>query len=324
MMNARGGSTLDHRFSNLDSSHGPHGAAAIIRWGITDRLLGRRKVHPPGPPAPSTKPDLDLIHSTSPGSWLTWLGHASFLGSIAGRRFLIDPVFSNHAGWLYRRHVPPPLAVNELPEIDAIVVTHNHYDHLDALAMRALPLDIPTIVPKGLGAWCRKRGRHNVQELTWWNTADLDGLRVTLVPSCHWSRRGIFDTNRALWGGFVIEGSGSAIYHSGDTAWFDGFSEIGKRFPHLDAALLPIGGYDPGWFMEHYHLNPEQAGRAFTETGARRMIPMHWGTFQLTDEALSAPVERIRRWWRDMAPSSDHKLDLLAIGESVMVGDTDG
>jgi L-ascorbate metabolism protein UlaG (beta-lactamase superfamily) len=297
---------------------------AIVRWAITDRLLGRRRTQPPGPAAPSTVPDLELICSDSFDPWLTWLGHASFLGSMAGCRFLIDPVFSAHAGWLYRRHLPPPLTIDELPEIDVIMVTHNHYDHLDALALRKLPPDVSTIVPKGLGAWCRRVGRHNVQELAWWDTVQLGGLRVTLVPSCHWSRRGIFDTNRALWGGFVIEGRGSSIYHSGDTAWFDGFSEIGARFPDLDAALLPIGGYEPGWFMEHYHLNPEQAGLAFIAAGARRMIPMHWGTFQLTDEALSAPVDRIRRWWRDRAPSSDHQLKLLAVGESVTVGGTDG
>jgi L-ascorbate metabolism protein UlaG (beta-lactamase superfamily) len=319
-----GGITLAHRFSNLNPSHKPHGAAAIARWGIIDRVLGRRRTRPPGPPAPSTAPDLELIHGDSPDSWLTWLGHASFLGSMAGRRFLIDPVFSTHAGWLYRRHLPPPLTTDELPRIDAILVTHNHYDHLDALALRKLPPDVLTIVPKGLGPWCRRRGRRNVHELDWWNTVQLDGLGATLVPSCHWSRRGIFDTNRALWGGFVIEGGGSSIYHSGDTAWFDGFSEIGARFPDLDAALLPIGGYEPGWFMEHYHLNPEQAGLAFRATGARRMIPMHWGTFQLTDESLCAPVERIREWWRSGATSPDHQLKLLAVGESVTVGGTDG
>ena len=121
----------------------------------------------------------------------------------------------------------------------------------------------------------------------------------------------------------MVEGRGLSIYHAGDTAWFDGFTEIGERFPNLDAALLPIGGYDPAWFMEHYHLNPEQAGRAFMEVGARRMVPMHWGTFQLTDEALCAPVERIRCWWQQEGPPDHRRLNLLAVGESLNLGETD-
>jgi L-ascorbate metabolism protein UlaG (beta-lactamase superfamily) len=262
---------------------------------------------------------LDLIHGTSGDSWLTWLGHASFLGSLAGDRFLIDPVFSSRAGWLYRRHLPTPMAIDQLPEIEAVMVTHNHYDHLDEAVFRSLPADVAVVVPEGMGRWMRRLGRSRISELRWWQRTEIGGLRVTLVPARHWSRRGIFDTNRALWGGYVIEGSGRAVYHSGDTAQFDGFAKIGERFPGLAAAMLPIGAYDPAWFMEHYHLNPGQAGEAFRDLGARRLIPMHYGTFQLTDEPLCEPIDLMLSWWQENAHAGPRAMNVLDVGESLIL-----
>ncbi|MCW8985114.1 MAG: MBL fold metallo-hydrolase [Thermoanaerobaculales bacterium] len=314
---------MAHRYSNQDPTHRPHGPGAILRWGITDRLRGRRHKQPPGPPAPIVSPDSDLIHGGTTDPWLTWLGHASFLGSLGGHRFLIDPLFSPHAGWFYRRSLPPPMGIDQLPDLTSVLVTHNHYDHLDAGVFRWLRDQVTVVVPQGMGRWMRQRGCTRVIELEWWNQAEVGGLRITLVPACHWSRRGIFDTNRVLWGGYVIEGNGSTFYHSGDTAWFDGFGEIGGRFPELDAAMLPIGGYEPVWFMEHYHLNPEQAGRAFLDLGARHLIPMHWGTLQLTDEPLCEPIDRMRSWWCENGPNNPRQLEVLDVGASLKFGDSD-
>ena len=308
-----------HRYTNQDLDHRPHGPAAILRWGITDRLLGRRRKRPPGPPASIVPPNIGLIHSPATDPWLTWLGHASFLGSLGGHRFLIDPVFSPHAGWLYRRYLPPPMMIDQLPEVEVVMVTHNHYDHLDANVFRSLPEEVAVVVPGGMGRWMRRRGRKRVIELGWWQQAEIGDLRVTLVPACHWSRRGVFDTNRVLWGGYVVEGGGCSVYHSGDSSWFEGFGEIGRRFPALDAAMLPIGGYQPAWFMEHYHLNPEQAGRAFLDLGARRLLPMHWGTFQLTDEPLCEPIDRIRAWWEENDPGDPYHLEVLDVGASLIL-----
>jgi len=279
------------RYENTDPSHRPHGPAAIFRWGVTDRLLRRRRRCPAGPPAPTVDVDLDAI--SEPGEYprLTWIGHASFLGSMGGRHFLVDPVFSGRAGVFYPRFGAPGLQPSDLPPITAVMVTH--------------------------GRWCRRRNCRRVIELQWWESVEVDGLEITLVPARHWSRRGILDTNRALWGGFVV-GKGSArIYHSGDTAWFEGFREIGQHFPGLLAALLPIGGYDPGWFMEPHHLTPEQAGRAFLELGARHFVPMHWGTFRLTDEPLCEPAERVREWWDRHQPGDGRRMRMMAIGETV-------
>ena len=315
---------MAHRYNNLDPNHRPHGPAAILRWGISDRLLGRRQKRPPGPPAPIVPPNREFIHGGTTEPWLTWLGHASFLGSLGGRRFLIDPVFSAHAGWLYRRYLPPPLTIDQLPDITAVLVTHNHYDHLDAGFYRSLGDEVTVVAPLGMSRWMRQRGCTRVIELQWWQQAEVGGLLITLVPACHWSRRGVFDTNRVLWGGYVVEGGGRSVYHSGDSAWFEGFGEIGRRFPELDAAMLPIGGYQPAWFMEHFHLNPEQAGRAFLELGARRLVPMHWGTFQLTDEPLCEPIDRMRTWWQRNGPHIQRRLDVLDVGASLRLDGSDG
>jgi L-ascorbate metabolism protein UlaG (beta-lactamase superfamily) len=154
-------------------------------------------------------------------------------------------------------------------------------------------------------------------ELGWWD-ADLvgKGVRVTYVPSQHWSRRGLFDTNETLWGGFVIEGTSARIYHAGDTAYFEGFRQIGARFPEIDAALLPIGAYDPPWFMEKQHMNPEQAVQAFVDLGARNLVAMHWGTFKLTDEPLDEPPRRLREEWARRALPAE-ALRIPAIGETI-------
>ena len=156
-----------------------------------------------------------------------------------------------------------------------------------------------------------------VAGLNWWDVERIsDRVRVAFVPAQHWSRRGLFDTNRSLWGGFVIEGSQARIYHAGDTAWFAGFAEIGARAGPIDAALLPIGAYDPAWFMEKQHMNPEQAVRAFTDLGAERFVAMHWGTYQLTDEPLDEPPQRLRAEWarRSLDP---WRLHVPAVGESI-------
>ncbi|MGE5048665.1 MAG: MBL fold metallo-hydrolase, partial [Deltaproteobacteria bacterium] len=156
-----------------------------------------------------------------------------------------------------------------------------------------------------------------VRELRWWDAERInDHVPVSFVPSQHWSRRGLFDTNQTLWGGFVIEGARARVYHAGDTAWFAGFKEIGERFPHPDAALLPIGAYDPGWFMEKQHMNPEQAVQGFLDLGAKRLAAMHWGTFKLTDEPLNEPPQRLRAEWRRRGLPED-RLRILAIGETL-------
>jgi L-ascorbate metabolism protein UlaG (beta-lactamase superfamily) len=279
---------------------------------------------------------------------LTWIGHASFLLQVAGANVLFDPVFSERIGWFYQRHVAPGLSPERLPPIDVLLVSHSHYDHLDASSLRAAPQSATVVTGRGMGPLFCKHQFARIIELDWWDTVDiernsfrsLDGpsapgyernefrstnaadvgdLQVTFVPARHWSRRSLFDADRTLWGGFVVQAGDVSIYFAGDTAWFDGFAEIGRRFPGLDAALLPIGGYEPAWFMSRNHLNPEQAGEAFLQTGARTLVPMHWGTFQMTDEPLREPIERLHHWWQSAAIPEERALAAPAVGETILL-----
>ena len=308
---------MPHRYTNLDPAHRPQSARAVLRWGLWDRLTGKRRIAPPGPPAPRVAPDLAAIHDPHGPPRLTWIGHASFLVSVGDVHVLVDPMFSARAGRIYRRFAPPGLAPGELPPLAALLVTHSHYDHLDAPSVLALGREVPVCAPLGLAAWFRRRGFAQVHELGWWDAAKLGAVSVTLVPARHWSRRGFADTNRTLWGGYVVEMGGVRFYHAGDSAAFGGFAEIGRRFPAMLGAMMPIGAYSPAWFMEHHHLNPEQAGEAFLAVGARALVPMHWGAFQLTDEPLSEPVERLRAWWERHARESGRVLRVPAVGETL-------
>ncbi len=305
------------RYTNLNPEHRRPNGRELLRWAVIDPLLGRRKVAPAGRPADRVEPDLEAVHNSDGNARLTWIGHASFLLNLAGTRVLIDPVFSKRVGLKYRRHVRPGLMPQQLPAIDVLLVSHSHYDHLDAPSVSALDRRMTVVVPEGLGAWFRRRRFERVVELCWWEAVRVERLTITFVPARHWTQRSLWDYNRSHWGGFVIADDQLALYHAGDTAWFDGFSAIGERFPELQLALLPIGGYEPGWFMERNHMTPEQALEAFAQLAARRMIPMHWGTFQLTDEPLREPLDRLLDHWGEQQELAERKLLLPAIGETL-------
>lgn len=316
---------MAHRFANPDPRHLPHGPAAVWRWAVGDRLRGRRRIAPAGPPAPERPIDLAALTAEGARPSLTWLGHASFLGRLGDELFAVDPVLSRRIGVVYKRHGRPPLTPDELPRLDVVLLSHNHYDHLDLPTLRAVEPGTPFVTPRGLGRWLERRGFSPVVELDWWQTTRVGGLEITLVPARHWSRRSILDTNQTLWGGFVIRSQATAVYHAGDSATFDGFAEIGDRFPGLAAAMIPVGGYLPGWFMENNHMTPEQGAQAFLDSGARLMLPMHWGTFQLTDEPVAEPGARLAEWWHKNAPDDGRRLALLAVGETVELdGDAGG
>jgi len=295
------------RFVNQDGSE-PHALSAVLKWAFVDRVLGRRRVASAFSPAPSVVPDAQQL-SQAPAvgqpARLTWLGHASWLIQLDGLSLLIDPIFSESIGPGIKRFVPPAVEVAALPAIDAQLITHNHRDHLDLPSVRAVGR--PVIGGLGLEPFFARQGLA-CTELGWWSETRVGGVTIRFVPSQHWSRRGLNDTNETLWGGFLIEGSTARLYHSGDTAYFDGFSEIGRRFGPIDAAMLPIGAYDPAWFMSKQHMNPEEATRAFGDLGARQFVAMHWGTFKLTDEPLDEPPARLAAEWQRLAldPAACH------------------
>ncbi len=305
------------RFVNLDGSW-PAGLPTVLRWMVWDRLTGRRRRTPARAKVPAVAPDLARLArppAQAEPARLTWLGHASFLVQLDGVSLLVDPALRGAIAGGIPRNVPSGVPIAALPPIDAQLVTHNHYDHLDLPTLQAVKA--PVVAGLGLARWFRARGL-SATELGWWRETAVGAVRVTFVPAHHWSRRGPFDTNLTLWGGFVIEGSTATIYHSGDTAYFEGFREIAERFPTLDAALLPIGAYEPGWFMLRQHMDPEQALQAFEDLGARTFVAMHWGTFKLGDEPLDEPPRRVEAE-RSRRRLARERVRLPAVGETLEV-----
>jgi len=220
---------------------------------------------------------------------ITWIGHASFLIQTCEHSVLIDP---NWAKWLkvIKRIKHPGIELHDLPAIDLVLVTHAHFDHLDRRTLRAIARDQPIAVPHHVGNLVHDLGFKQVHEMQHWETFNHGSLKVTLTPARHWGARVLHDSHRGF-GGFLIEYEGRSIFHCGDTAYFDGFAEIGNR-TDIDIALLPIGAYDAPTKRD-VHMNPEQALQAFVELRAKTMIPMHFGTFRLSYEPLDEPPQRL-------------------------------
>lgn len=249
-------------------------------------------------------------------SSLTWVGHATYLVRTGRLNILADPVWTDKLpGPRSARLTAPGLRFEDLPPIDAVVISHNHYDHQDKPTLLRLPKDTPMLVPGASAPWFKTLGFTDVRELDWWESTQVKGVRFDFVPSHHWSRRGLFDTCRHLWGGWVITSDDHRLYHAGDTGYGPYFGEIGRRYPGIDAAMLPIGAYAPRWFMKPVHTDPDECIQAMADLGARRMATMHWGTFVLTAEPFLEPMERTRAAWSKTGrPQAD--LWDLALGET--------
>lgn len=305
------------RFRNLAGDAHIAGFGDVLRWqlGLHDEKQPRTARR--GVAVPAVDNDGRALRQAGQDS-LTWIGHASFLVRLGGKSALIDPVLSHSLGPGLARNVAPGLRAGALPSIDLVLITHNHRDHMDEPTLRQLGPEPTYVVPRGLARWFTKRGFSKVVEMDWWQTEQVAGVQVTFVPSQHWSRRWLHDTNDSWWGGYVLEHDGLRVYHSGDTAWFHGFRLIGERVGHIQAAMLPIGAYAPRWFMRHQHMNPEDAVAAFQALGAAEFVAMHWGTFKLTDEPLQEPPEFLRRVWEG-AGLPDARRRIPAIGETLVL-----
>jgi L-ascorbate metabolism protein UlaG (beta-lactamase superfamily) len=228
---------------------------------------------------------------------VTFIGHSSFLLQINGKNILIDPVLSKRLIVL-RRLRRPGIAAEQMPPIDVVLVTHAHMDHLDIASLRQVIRTTrrfrgrtpEVVVPKGVEDLVARLGFAQVHEMEWWERLNLQGLEITMTPCRHWGARMFSDTHRG-YGGYVIEGGGHSVYHSGDTAYFDGFVEVGRRLSP-QVALLPIGAYFPDTYRA-VHTNPEEAVQAFLDVRAEWMVPMHYGTFRLGREPMDEPVQRL-------------------------------
>lgn len=263
---------------------------------------------------------------------VTWVGHSSLLIQLDGLNILTDPMWGERASPVRfagpRRWVPPGIAFENLPTLDLILESHNHYDHLDAGTVRRLARTHPQaswIVPLGLASFVQKRGAYPsaVTELDWWGERTLGPLRITATPAQHFSSRGIGDRGDTLWCGYALAGRGAnsrRVYFAGDTGYHPEFAAIGERCGPFDVALMPIGAYEPRWFMRYLHMNPEEAVAAFRGLNARVMVPIHWGTFKLTDEAMDEPPIRARAAW-DAAGLPPSGYRQLAHGETLTLSE---
>ena len=231
------------------------------------------------------------------GIAITFVNHATFLIQAEGRAILTDPVWSHRASpfrWAGPARVHDPgVPFERLPRIDAVLVSHNHYDHMDLDALRRLQRTFgPRVVTtRGNKAYLERRGLRDVVELDWWESYDW----VTATPAQHFAARTPFDRNRTLWAGFALALGGRRVFFGGDSGYHAHFADIGARFGPFDAALIPIGAYEPRWFMSAAHMNPEEAVRAHLDLRSRLSIAMHFGCFQLTDEGIDEPVRDLAR-----------------------------
>lgn len=228
---------------------------------------------------------------------VTWIGHSTMLVRMSGVTFLTDPIFSARASPLSfagpERLVPPGVPLEELPPIDFALLSHDHYDHTDLPSVEALAKrGTRFVVPVGLGELVRSVGGE-AQELDWWETAQVGKVRVHCVPAQHFAGRSLTDGNTRLWVGWVVEGKDRRFYHAGDTGYFPGFKEIGERLGPIDLAAIPIGAYSPASIMRFVHLDPKEAIQAGLDVRAKRILGMHFGTFDLTDE----PPDEPPRWF---------------------------
>ncbi len=300
-----------HRFRNFSGE--PHGFAGVLRWAATRKPSPWRRWTdaPAGPPPPRRVADLRV----------TFVNHATLLVQIAGKNILTDPVWSDRVSpvsWAGPRRVRPPgIRFDDLPQIDAVLISHNHYDHLDLETLTRLDArDRPWIVT-GLGVrqLLVRHGLWNGTDLDWWESTDLgQGLSITSVPVQHFSGRGLSDRDATLWTGYVLSGSAGQVFFAGDTGYGPHFALIRERFPRLRLAILPIGAYRPDWFMGPVHQTPAQAIQALSDLGAGTGVGMHFGTFQLTDEGEEEPPTEITSLLA-AAPEPKPRFWVLGFGE---------
>ena len=298
------------------------GVGAVLRWQL-GRDKARWPAHIANPPFPPPGDAVPPGHAS-----LTFIGHSTFLIRVPGPQgvttILTDPIFSERCSpvqWMGPRRVRAPgLALDALPPIDAVLVSHNHYDHMDLPSLRALhrrlrPQFITTL---GNAAALKDAGVPNAVELDWWDAADVGPVRVTATPARHFAARGVHDRNRTLWAGFMLETDGRTLLFAGDSGAGAHWTAIRDRLGPPGVALLPIGAYLPRSIMQPVHMNPAEAVQARADLGARHAVGMHFGTFQLTDEAVDAPLQALEQARAD-AGLAAQDFDVLGFGETRMV-----
>ncbi len=282
------------RYSNLETGNRVKTLSNFLRWRY-ERMRKRKNNASASPKVPAHK--TDLLQTSFEGLELTWIGHSTFLIRLGSAVIVTDPVWSLFVGF-EKRMSDPGVSLSALPKIDYVLISHNHYDHLSFPSIKRLKGDPACFIPKGLSPLFGRKGITRHREFAWWDQIETDEFHFVFVPAQHWSRRTLWDRNRSLWGGWIVKDkrTGTTVYFAGDTAYFNHFRTIG-RLIDIDAALMPIGAYEPEWYMTVYHMTPEQAIRGFLDTGSRVMIPMHFGAYRIADDTQEEALDRLLKEW---------------------------
>lgn len=319
-------------FQNPWPSAQTHGFLDFLKWSLIERRRNPRRPDPDPASFIHVHSDFVVPRADPDALTITWVGHTTFLIQIAGLNVLTDPVWSERASPVQfigpRRWVPPAVDFDRLPPIDVVLLSHDHYDHLDALTISRLAKRYPATgwyAPLGVGALLRNRGAREVTESDWWDRGAIKSLQVTCVPAQHFSGRTLGKRNKTLWCGWVLKSPTHSLLFAGDTALHPEFSSIATRCGPFDVAILPIGAYEPRWFMGSVHMNPEDCvsavGQLKTGQNGKRLVmaAAHWGTFKLTDEPMDEPPARMRERWQ--ASGLDRKdLWIMRHGETRAIG----
>lgn len=312
----------DRGFRNPQPEARLQGFKHFFKWRGEARFAERPRFEEVVNTLPVAEPCWRAIDAPGDSLVATWIGHATFLLQMDGLNILTDPIFSERCSPVQfagsRRVTPMPLDPARLPQIDCVVISHNHYDHLDKGSVRLLGNGPTWVVPLGLKRWFARQGITNVVELDWWDRVGLsNGGVVTCVPAQHFSNRSPGDRNKTLWAGWVLATPGHRVYFAGDTGYGPHLAEIGARTGPPDLALLPIGSYRPEWFMLPIHTNPAQVVQAHLDLSAGRTIGMHWGTFILSDEPILEPP-RLFRESAEEAGLTEEEIIVLRHGQTVI------
>ena len=294
------GAPAHHRqrgFANAEASHAH--ASGWIRWKFFVSRMFATTFSPRSATLPSVANDGAALRANRDAATVTWVGHSTLLLQIDGVNVLTDPQWSRRASPTRfagpRRLNPPGLDFDALPPIHLVLISHDHYDHLDVATVRRLAATHRPrfLVPLGLKAWFADLGITDVEELDWWDARAIRGLTLTCVPAQHFSGRTVWDRNRRLWSGWTLAGRGKRLFFAGDTAYYGGLREIGRRLGPFDLAAIPIGAYLPETIMKASHTNPEEALRVLLDVRGTRLLAIHWGTFDLADEPITEPPQRL-------------------------------
>lgn len=305
-----------------------HGFRDFLKWSLVERRRNPRRADPDPSTFLCKAPSFALPRAAPEEVTITWVGHTSFLVQLASTNILIDPVWSTRASPVQfvgpKRWVPPGVEFDRLPPIDVVILSHDHYDHLDARTVSRLASRYPAalwFVPLGVGAFLRERGARDVTERDWWEEATVGALRLACVPAQHFSGRTLRKRNTTLWCGWTLRSPERSIFFAGDTALHPEFAPIAARYGPFDLAILPIGAYEPRWFMGSVHMNPEDCLKAVGQLDANEhgqrltMAAAHWGTFKLTDEPMDEPPSRMRSLWEAAGRDTD-RLWIMRHGET--------